>query len=286
MTLQQQQERTIATADRPKTESALAAFWREVIVENPVYRKEILIALPISANLPEQKQRELREAARQKRAAWDVLTLPQKLWKKTYPLLIVLAVAYTLIPVLALWLKTGVGGLASGFWGLLLGGMSAATTIASEREKRTWNALLLSGLTARQILGGKLAFYIQQTLGPLLGVFMVALAIVLHGFLPPIVLLLIFPILASQLLTTLVALRISLWSTSLRHASHRSLWCILLTIPLMATVLLSALALLGRVPSLCLLLPLVYTVAALLISGVLWRRMQRELWRAPKDFSG
>jgi len=283
MAFQQQRERTI---ERAKPESALAALWREVVVENPVYRKESLIATPINANLPEHKQLEQREAARQKRAEWDALSLPQKLWKKTFPLLVIFAVAYTLIPVLALWLKSGVGGLASGFWGVLMGGLSASTAIASEREKRTWNALLLSGLTARQILGGKLLFYLQQTLGVLLGVFMVAVAVVLRGHLPAVALLLIVPILASHLLTTLFALRISLWSTSIRQASRKALWCVLLVIPIFVSVLLSALALGGRVAEGFLLLPFAYAALALSVSVALWRRMQRELGSAPKDFSG
>jgi hypothetical protein len=283
MALQQQRERTI---EQPKPESALAALWREVVVENPVYRKESLIAIPINANLPEHKQLEQREAARRKRTDWEALSLPQKLWKKTFPLLLVFAVAYTLVPVLALWLKSGVGGIASGFWGVLMGGLSASTAIVSEREKRTWNALLLSGLTARQILGGKLLFYLQQTLGVLLGVFVVAVAVVLRGHLPAVALLLIVPILASHLLTTLLALRISLWSTSVRQASRKALWCVLLVIPLLVSVLLAALALLGRVWGGFLLLPFAYAAIALSVSVALWRRMQRELWSAPKDFSG
>ena len=289
MALQQQHEGiTQASSSQAQSrESKLAALWRELVDENPVYRKETLISLPIAANLPEGKQEELRNKARAKRADWEALTLPQKLWKKTYPLLIVFAVVYALVPVVVSWLHSGSGGIASGLWGLLLGGMSASSSIVTEREKRTWNALLLSGLTARQILGGKFLFHFQQNLSALIGVFVAAIAIVARGILPPAVLLLIVPILAHHLLSVTVALNVSLWSTSLRQASRKALWCQLgLTVPVIVVVLLSGLALAGVLPTRWLILPLIYTLIVAFSTGTLWKRMERDLWRAPKDFSG
>ncbi len=292
MTLQQQQERMPATVAAPKAESALGAFWREVVVENPVYQREINV-LAIPAGYAPEKADALREKVRKKQQEWATLTRGQKAWRALRPHLIVFAIGYTLIPLLLTYLSGGSGAMIGPLVGPVIGGlfgasMVTAAAIAGEREKRTWNALLLSRLTPQQIIGGKVASILRALLIGMGSLVALLLSAIAHGFLSPTVLLLVvLVLLPNLLLTTLIGVRTSLWSKSAQEAQKKSLWQGLgLGVLVLLTLVPILLALFGKAPIALLLLAPAYSFIALWVSQRIWQKMLGELWRAPKDFSG
>ena len=289
LSTQKQQERT-ATA--PVAESSIVAFWREVIVENPIYRREVTAVL-VPASYSPEKAETLRAKSRASRATWEALSPSQKLWKLGRPFLITFAVSYALIPVAVEFLGQGSEIGWSAMVGLLISVFAAtalAASIVGEREKRTWNALLLTRLTAAQLIGGKVAKSLIILLQGQAFVFAIALAFVVRGILPPTATaLLLFPLIfvPNALLMTLVGVETSLWSPNLKSAQDKIMWQ---SLGLSVLTLLAAGAALAAVFQshfwMLWLVLLLYCGLALLSSVRIWRRMLRELWRAPKDFSG
>lgn len=270
-------------------ESALRAFWREVVTENPLYLREAR-AVAVPTNYSPEKAEALREKARAARARWDALPQAQKLWRRARPLLITFAVCYALVPLVLEHLSGSSIGPMIGpiISGLFLSAVSTAGAIVAEREKRTWNALLLTQLTPAQILGGKAANVLRVQLFAQAILLSIVLGVVARGDLPALVLLL-FPLvlLPSTVLNTLVGIETSLWSTSLKEAlskaTRRGAGLGILTL---AVGLATTLALFGKLSPALFLLPVFYCVFAVTASVRIWRRMLRDIWRAPKDFSG
>jgi hypothetical protein len=286
LTTQQQKEHHALSAAQ---EPALVAFWREVIVENPVYRREMTTVIVPASYTPE-KAETLRQKARTDRAKWEALSPAQKLWKLGRPFLVTFTLCYALIPLVLPYLNRGSGGGLIGplVSGLFVGALGTANSIVSERERRTWNALLLSRLSAAQILGGKIAKILSVLLLGQALFATIVLAFVARAVLPASVLLL-FPLvlLPSTLLSTLVGVEASLWSKNLQSATRKVMWqgLGLGFLALLAGLLTIAAVFLRHFPTLWL-VPLLYATATLAMSRRVWRRMQRGLWRAPKDFSG
>ena len=171
---------------------------------------------------------------------------------------------------------------------LITSAPAAATTIVGERERRTWNALLLSKLTPAQILGGKAAHTLKLMLPSQLAVLAVGLAAVARGILSPLMLPLILLItLSHSVLAILLGLRLSLWSTNLRVALRKAsgLGTGLTVIAFLAATAGSA-ALFGLGSPWLLLVPLAYAILALSTARHLWRRLLNEIYQAPKDFTG
>ncbi|WP_309715024.1 hypothetical protein [Armatimonas sp.] len=294
MALQQQCEPTTASATEAasKTESTLVAFWREVIVENPVYQREVgTVAVPVTC--PPEKAEALREKHRKNRADWGKLPLWQKSWRTLRPYLITFAIVYALVPLWLTYLSHGSGGFIGPLIGPLIGGMFGASVmttaaITGEREKRTWNALLLSRLTPQQLIGGKVASILRTLLMGSGILIPIALAFVVRGLLPPATLLLIpLVLLPNLLLTTLVGVRTSLWSKNSQEAQKKTMWQGLgLSLLALIVTLSTLLAHFEKAPLALLLLAPVYCLIALLASKRTWQKLLGELWRAPKDFSG
>lgn len=283
MALSSQKQR--ALPEERAQENSLEALWREVITENPLYHREVS-AVSVPANYSPAKAEALREKARATRAQWAALPPVQKLWRRARPLLITFAVCYALVPHLSgSSIGPMIGPIISG---LFLSATSTAGTIVAEREKRTWNALLLTQLTPAQILGGKAANVLRLQLFAQAILLSIVLAVVAHGVLSALVLLL-FPLvlLPSTVLNTLVGIETSLWSTSLKEAlskaTRRGAGLSILTL---AVGLATTLALFVKLSPVLLLLPVFYCFFAVTASVRIWRRMLRDIWRAPKDFSG
>lgn len=127
---------------RPHEEAA-RSLWQTLVADNPVYQHE-------KRNLPGRT----RKAARFERWALRLLSLP------AYYGLIYLFYLSGALPdaharhIAALGIYSGLMGLVS--VALCIGLEGATYAISREREKRTWEALLLTRLTPQQILLGKL----------------------------------------------------------------------------------------------------------------------------------
>ena len=290
MTFQQQQERTIEQPQTRVQESVLLAFYREVVLDNPVYRREAT-AVIAPANYSPEKAEAFREKARKKHQEWAALPPHQRIWRTIRGQVIFFAICYTLLPLVLPIFEGGkfwpgmIGPLCSGLFAV---SASTAGSIVGEREKRTWNALLLSRLTPAQILGGKVANVLRTLLTGQSILLAFALALVFRGVMPVAVLLL-FPLVLvpSALLGTLVGIQTSLWGKSLKAAMPKATWRGMgLGFLALGTIAVSLLALFGKLPAVLLLTPLVYAFLTLVSSVRIWRRMLRDLWRAPKDFSG
>ncbi|WP_395137885.1 hypothetical protein [Armatimonas sp.] len=287
MALSSQKQQTLPIEQSQK--NALAEIWREVVTENPVYQREAR-TVPIPASYSPEKAEALREKARLARAKWEARTPAGKLWKSTAPYLMVFVVFYLLLPLAMAYMR---GGSVGPLIGPLIGSMfvtaiTTASAIVTEREKRTWNALLLTRLSPAQIIGGKVANVLRTQLasqGMLLVMLLVGVA---RGVVPPLALLL-FPLilLPTALLGTLVGIETSLWSKSLKGAINKAMWQGGgLGFLALLVVLATGFAFFGKLPLFVLLAPILYALLAVMASAHIWRRMLRDIWRAPKDFSG
>lgn len=264
------------------------ALWTELITENPVYRREQLqVAVP--ASFTEEKTKEAREKRRQDLALWEGLSRPRKLWRLTWPQLLLFGIGYVALPFLVQWIERTAGAMIGPIiTSLLLSSSAAAGSLVGERERRTWNALLLSGLTPEQIVGGKVVFLLRGSLLIQLSILSFGLAALAHNLIPGTLLLLLVPLLLSHnLLGILVGLRTSLWSANLQAAVRRTLWqgmgLMVLTLLALAVGLV---ALLGKAPMGLLLLPIAYFFFQLTAAWQIWKKLLREIYQAPKDFSG
>lgn len=264
------------------------ALWTELITENPVYRREQLQVV-VPASFTEEKTKEAREKRREELMKWERLSLPWKLWRHTWPQLLLFALAYTLLPWLVQWLERTFGAMIGPIiTSLLLSSSAAAGSIIGERERRTWNALLLSGLTPEQIVGGKVVFLLRGSLLIQLSILSFGLAALARNLIPGTLLLLLVPLLLSHnILGILVGLRTSLWSANLQAAVRRTMWqgigLMVLTLLALAVGLV---ALLGKGPLWLLLLPLSYVPLLLGAAWRIWKKLLEEIYQAPKDFSG
>lgn len=264
------------------------ALWTELITENPVYRREQLqVAVP--ASFTEEKTKEAREKRRQDLALWEGLSGPRKLWRLTWPQLLLFAIGYVALPFLVQWIERTAGAMIGPIiTSLLLSSSAAAGSLVGERERRTWNALLLSGLTPEQIIGGKVVFLLRGSLLIQLSILSFGLAALAHNLIPGTLLLLLVPlILSHNVLGILVGLRTSLWSANLQAAVRRTMWqgtgLMVLTLLALAVGLV---ALLGKAPMGLLLIPIVYFFFQLTAAWQIWKKLLREIYQAPKDFSG
>lgn len=284
MVMQQTQQQLPA-----EKQASVTSLWRELVAENPIYRRELLQVLTPS-NLTEEKVNELREKRREELAAWEALPLSRKIWRRLRPQLFVFGIAYILVPLTLQWVEKGiVGGMIGPISaGCLSSASAAATAIASERERRTWNSLLLSGFTPAQILGGKAAHLLKTQLIGQATLFTIGLAAAACGLIPLLAVVLVLIIsLCHSLLATLMGLRISLWSPSVAVASKRAMWQgFLLAFLAFGTVLATLLPLLGTHSLALLLVPVVYVLSVLYAANHLWKRLLDEFYQAPKDFSG
>ena len=270
-------------------ENSLAALWREVVTENPVYQREAR-TVPIPVNYSPEKAEALREKVRATRAKWEALTPAGRLWKSTAPYLLIFVVFYFLLPIAMAYMR---GGSVGPLIGPLIGSMfvtaiTTASAIVTEREKRTWNALLLTRLSPAQIIGGKVANVLRAQLASQGMLFVMLLVGVARGVMPALSLLL-FPLifLPTALLGTLVGIETSLWSKNLKGAVNRAMWQGGgLGLLALLVVLATGFALFGKLPVFVLLAPVLYALLAVSASLRIWRQMLRDLWRAPKDFSG
>ena len=270
-------------------ENSLAALWREVVTENPVYQREAR-TVPIPVNYSPEKAEALREKVRATRAKWEALTPAGRLWKSTAPYLLIFVVFYFLLPIAMAYMR---GGSVGPLIGPLIGSMfvtaiTTASAIVTEREKRTWNALLLTRLSPAQIIGGKVANVLRAQLASQGMLFVMLLVGVARGVMPALSLLL-FPLifLPTALLGTLVGIETSLWSKNLKGAVNRAMWQGGgLGLLALLVVLATGFALFGKLPVFVLLAPVLYALLTMSASLRIWRRMLRDLWRAPKDFSG
>jgi hypothetical protein len=290
LSTQQQRERTTApsTVTAPM-ESSLAAFWREVITENPVYQREAH-AIQVPASYSPEKAEAHRAKLCAAQAKWEALPTPQKAWRRTRPYLVLFGLAYALIPLVLPWLTRGGGG---GLIGPLISGLFISTaltgaSIVGEREKRTWNALLLSRLTPAQILGGKVANVLRVSLFALTGLLTMGLALVARGVVSPAVLLLLpLVLLPNALLSVLVGVEISLWSKNLKEAASKNMWRLGgLNFLAFLLCLLTVVVLFGHLPPALWIVPVLYCLICVHAARRVWQRMLRSLWDAPKDFSG
>nr|WP_309687009.1 hypothetical protein [Armatimonas sp.] len=270
-------------------ENSLAALWREVVTENPVYQREAR-TVPIPVNYSPEKAEALREKVRATRAKWEALTPAGRLWKSTAPYLLIFVVFYFLLPIAMAYMR---GGSVGPLIGPLIGSMfvtaiTTASAIVTEREKRTWNALLLTRLSPAQIIGGKVANVLRTQLASQGMLFVMLLVGVARGVMPALSLLL-FPLifLPTALLGTLVGIETSLWSKNLKGAVNKAMWQGGgLGLFALLVVLATGFALFGKLPVFVLLAPVLYALLAVSASLRIWRQMLRDLWRAPKDFSG
>lgn len=288
-TQQQREHATPPTTITSPVESSLAALWREVITENPIYQRESH-AIQVPANYSPEKADAHRAKLRAAQAKWEALPPPQKAWRRTRPYLILFGIAYALVPVLLPWLNRGGGG---GLIGPLISGLVISTALTSgsivgEREKRTWNALLLSRLTPAQILGGKIANVLRVSLLALTSLFTIGLALVARGVISPAVLLLLpLVLLPNTILSALVGVEISLWSKNLKEASSKSMWQVGgLNFLAFLLCLLAVVMLFGHLPLVLWVVPVLYCLICMFAARRVWQRMLRSLWDAPKDFSG
>lgn len=273
--MQQQQQRS-------------SSRWAELVTENPVYRREQLQVV-VPANFTEEKTKDAREKRRKDLALWDDLSWPRKLWRLAWPQFLLFGIGYVALPFLAQWLERTAGAMVGPIiTSLLVSSSAAAGAIVGEREKRTWNALLLSGLSPEQILGGKVAFLLKGSLMMQLSILSFGLAALARNLIPPGVLFLLGPLLLSHnILGIVVGLRTSLWSANLQAAVRRTTWqgagLMVLTLLALAAGLV---ALLGKAPLGLLLVPVVYFFFQLTAAWQIWKTLLREIYAAPKDFSG
>ena len=188
---------------------SLPEWWEHLITNNPVFQKESLAQTRIQA-----KKQATTRATEKTLAILSVLGLYGGMFY-----LMSLAMGST-EPKSAFWGMHGFLVVLQGLILMLAMPLQAATAITSEREKMTWNALLLSRNTPLQILAGKAA----ATLRPIAlfyGLLLPALAITAWGtgmtwanFLAAQVLILI-----TALLNVTVAIYTSLVSKKSQQAS-------------------------------------------------------------------
>ncbi|MGC4048026.1 MAG: hypothetical protein QM758_29885 [Armatimonas sp.] len=180
-------------------------------------------------------------------------------------------------------------------------GMGAALTrsIILEREKRTWDSLLLSNLTPAQILMGKFLPWLRQIAWVTLSMSIFLTPTLINGTLPLWVLALAAPIMLTAYLPGgMLAMSAGLHAPSMERGMARMNKLVLL--PVVANLVAAGAGMIGiqallhiipgvLIPawlSVLVLAPWLMMVLNLLWTRKLWHGLLRDFHKAPSDFSG
>ncbi len=169
-------------------------------------------------------------------------------------------------------------------------GSQIARNICLEREKRTWDSLILTRLTPAQILAGKLLPVLRPLFMGNLAMPLLLAPAFWTGRVPAIALLAAIPLLLTMNLPgALLALRAGLFGKSPDKASTRAL--LLQFGPLLLNLLAGIAGAVGvlfiaRFFGWLLLVPWLVAAVNVLWARALWLRLLRDFHKAPRDFSG
>lgn len=283
-----------ATQPEPSKKSTWRELYEEYVTNNPVYWKESqrpdLSALNPKMRAKALANREKREAS--SKPAWlrllesiaGVAIFATIIWSVTY------FMGNAKMPSFALYISPLIGSLGTG--------VALTRNLILEREKRTWDALLLSQLTPAQILLGKVLPGLKQ-IGWLAFSCLLLLAPALwQGTVPLWSLAIALPlVLTAPLPGAMLALRVGLHAPSMEKGmSQASKQAI---VPFLINILAAMAGVMGMVALLRLasgVLPAWFGVLALVpwLMGLLnlmwarglWRALLRDFHKAPTDFSG
>lgn len=268
-------------------------LYDEYVADNPVYWKETQRP-DLSALTPKLRARAL-ESREKRRSSTTARRFLETLGVYVAITLVMCLVFSILENQFKGDLRSGIGMLAIPFLTPLLAAIGLAKGIALEREKRTWDVLLLTHLSPAQLLGGRALAWLAGTLPAGLMFSCFTLACVLNGSLPPLALAVSTPIFLTMALPSVViALRAGLFARTAEKATSRAgllqigpvlLNCVAMIVG--AAGLLAVRDMGWRPTALAaFLIPLWMSLVNIVWAGWLWRRLLRDFHKAPCDFSG
>ncbi len=194
------------------------------------------------------------------------------------------------MPSFALYISPLIGSLGTG--------VALTRNLILEREKRTWDALLLSQLTPAQILLGKVLPWLKQIAWIAVSCLLLIAPGLWQGTVPVWSLAIALPlILTAPLPGGMLALRVGLYAPSMEKGMSQA--SKLAVVPFLINILAAMAGVMGMVALLRLasgVLPAWFGVLALVpwLMGLLnlmwarglWRALLRDFHKAPTDYSG
>ncbi len=279
------EEATKSAVETPKP--GWRTLYELYVADNPVFWKETNRP-DLSAFTPKMREKiqSNQKKASNKQKDWKFYTL-QIIYSITYPLILGylftiffnnLNFKFPFISFLLAPLLTPIGIAAM-----------LSRNIPMEREKRTWNALLMTHLPPAQILAGKCLPVVRQVLLMNSMFFLMALPSIWTGRVPAIALLAAIPLLLTMNLPgALLALRAGLFGKSPEKAAKSAGF--LQLGPLLLNLAAGGVGAVGVLFvarfGWLLLVPWLIAAVNVLWARALWLRLLRDFHKAPRDFSG